>query len=82
MLKEDYNLYVILSFLAHLAKGQVSFCNHLSSVVNIQFYISSSETTSPIKPNLAGIVQEHMWTHFNIISDSSDLHSKWLLLLK
>jgi hypothetical protein len=29
MLKEDYNLYVILSFLAHLAKGHVSFCHHL-----------------------------------------------------
>jgi hypothetical protein len=33
-----------------------------------------------IKANLAGMVLG--WSHFNIVSDSPALHSKWLLLLK
>ena len=47
-----------LRFLAHLAKGQVSFCHHLASsvrpphVVNFHILIFSSETTGPIATNL------------------------------
>jgi hypothetical protein len=33
-----------------------------------------------IKPNLAGMIP--VWVPFKIVSDSSALHSRWLLLLK
>ena len=42
--------------------------------------IFSSETVNQIKPNLAGMVPG--WVPFKIVSDSSTLHSIWLLLLK
>jgi hypothetical protein len=32
-LKEDIPLFFIISFIAHLAKGNVSFCHHLASVI-------------------------------------------------
>ena len=59
-----------MPFLAHLAKGHVSFC--------ITWRPSSS--LNQIKPNLAGMVLG--WSPFNVVSDSPSLHSKWLLLLK
>ena len=42
------SLFVLLSFLAHLAKGNVSFCHHLASVIcrplTFHIFIFSSET--------------------------------------
>jgi hypothetical protein len=44
-------LYTIVGFLAHLAKGNVSFCHHLASVVcrplTFHILIFSSETPQP-----------------------------------
>jgi hypothetical protein len=28
-----YSIHILIAFLAHLAKGKVSFCHHLASVV-------------------------------------------------
>jgi hypothetical protein len=47
----------VFPFLAHLAKGHVSFCHHLASVVRLsvrtsETLIFSSETTGPIAAKL------------------------------
>ena len=46
----------LIFFLAHLAKGNVSFCHHLVSVVchpfTFHIWIFSSETTKPISTKL------------------------------
>jgi len=49
-----------LSFLAHLAKDNVSFCHHLASVVcrplTFHILIFSSETPQPNELNLVGSI--------------------------
>ena len=49
---------IFVSFLAHLAKGKVSFCHHLASVVcrplTFHILIFSSETLSHMNWNLVG----------------------------
>jgi hypothetical protein len=44
------------------------------------FNLAALKQLNQIKANLAGMVLG--WSPFNIVSDSSALHSKWLLLLK
>jgi hypothetical protein len=46
----------------------------------ITFKSSPQKPLNQIKPNLAGMVPG--WVPFKIVSDSSALHSRWLLLLK
>jgi hypothetical protein len=67
-------------FLAHLAKGHVSFCHHLASVVVRPFKSPPLKRLNQIKPNLAGMAPG--WDPFKFVSDSPALHSRWLLLLK
>ena len=51
-------LFLIGRFLAHLAKGNVSFCHHLASVVcrplTFHILIISSETSWPNELNMVG----------------------------
>jgi hypothetical protein len=43
-------------FLAYLAKGNVSFCHHLVSVVLTIYMLISSETAEPYRRNLVGSI--------------------------
>jgi hypothetical protein len=69
-----------LRFLAHLAKGQVSFCHHLASsvrpphVVNFHILIFSSETTGPIATNFGGMVLG--WPPSKIVSGDPDFQPR------
>jgi hypothetical protein len=52
-----------------------------SSSHTISFFLASPlKPLNQIKPNLAGMVPG--WVPFKVVSDSSVLHSSWLLLLK
>ena len=48
-------------------------------LIKDHFFKSSLKQLKKIKPNLAGMVL--MWS-FNIMSDSPDLYSRWLMLQK
>ena len=75
---EDYSV----SFLAHLAKGHVSFCHHLrpssvrlSYIVNFHILIFSSETTGPIATKLCW---NGPWmAHFQNLSGDPDFQPRW-----
>jgi hypothetical protein len=47
-LKEDIPLFFIISFLAHLAKGNVSFCHHMASVIRRLLTLPSFSSFGPV----------------------------------
>jgi hypothetical protein len=65
--------------------GLIWFSGFRGKDLNVIFYQNMSNLYNQYqsverKPNLAGIVLGY--SHFKIVSDSSTLHSRWLLLLK
>jgi hypothetical protein len=62
---------VSISFLAHLAKGNVSFCHHLASVVyrplTFHILIFSSETKSQLIWNLVGSIDKISYNHIHFV---------------
>jgi hypothetical protein len=51
-----------LDFLAHLAKGNVSFCHHLAPVVyrQLTFHILNFSSETP-QPNELKLGRKHLW---------------------
>jgi hypothetical protein len=81
-----YGWCLIFDFciLSDLAKGHVSFCHHLSSVVGRKLshlnLLWNHWCLNQIKPSLAGMVLG--WSLFKFVSSSNILHSRWWPLLK
>jgi hypothetical protein len=76
------NINAEFTFLAHLAKGQVSFCHHLASVVRRKLFQKSSplKLLDQLKPNLVWIITRV--SSFKIVSDDAVHQPTWPLLLK
>jgi len=63
-------------FYVNLAKGHMSFCHHLASIVHRKsstFEFSPLKLLNQNKPNLYGMV---WWSPFKIVSNNPTLHSK------
>ena len=69
-------------FLAHLPKGQVSFCHHLASVVHRKLFQKSSpvKVLDQWKPSLVWIINR--MSSFKMVSGDAVHQPTWLLLLK